>query len=448
MAHENDSNLEQWERKRFSTLIAFAIQSLFLGIEYSFTFLTLWPYIKLYVKPESPKVMYGIISACYLTSGIISSLILGRLVDKCRRVRCTMIVVNLFVIFGNICYAIPFNISYLMFGRLIAGVGGLLRSVIIGEISRVYEPNEVTSKYSVMGMTYSFGFIVGPAINFTFKSMSLKIGEIEVNCLNFPSIFIAMCFVMIQIGVFAFVHDLSKIHDKKKIHEELEQEQEPLLIDQSEGTNTKLLNKASVLCQMTKSIDITLLIFTSFCCTYFITSIEMWLPLIILDTLKWKLFELNIVIFGTGITCVLACFFLIRFPFSSKYSYIIAVICLLCFAVMIGTLIVIVRYKSNLIVTVTNWVLFCILFGSQVVIEDVFLVACIAGMVSSRIQTFMDTVRLSASRIGALIALSTSALLYEWMAYVGCAYIFIITLNIFAFSYRRTSLVNPRTLIL
>lgn len=448
MAHENDSNLEQWERKRFSTLIAFAIQSLFLGIEYSFTFLTLWPYIKLYVKPESPKVMYGIISACYLTSGIISSLILGRLVDKCRRVRCTMIVVNLFVIFGNICYAIPFNISYLMFGRLIAGVGGLLRSVIIGEISRVYEPNEVTSKYSVMGMTYSFGFIVGPAINFTFKSMSLKIGEIEVNCLNFPSIFIAMCFVMIQIGVFAFVHDLSKIHDKKKIHEELEQEQEPLLIDQSEGTNTKSLNKASVLCQMTKSIDITLLIFTSFCCTYFITSIEMWLPLIILDTLKWKLFELNIVIFGTGITCVLACFFLIRFPFSSKYSYIIAVICLLCFAVMIGTLIVIVRYKSNLIVTVTNWVLFCILFGSQVVIEDVFLVACIAGMVSSRIQTFMDTVRLSASRIGALIALSTSALLYEWMAYVGCAYIFIITLNIFAFSYRRTSLVNPRTLIL
>ena len=448
MAHENDSNLEQWERKRFSTLIAFAIQSLFLGIEYSFTFLTLWPYIKLYVKPESPKVMYGIISACYLTSGIISSLILGRLVDKCRRVRCTMIVVNLFIIFGNICYAIPFNISYLMFGRLIAGVGGLLRSVIIGEISRVYEPNEVTSKYSVMGMTYSFGFIVGPAINFTFKSMSLKIGEIEVNCLNFPSIFIAMCFVMIQIGVFAFVHDLSKIHDKKKIHEELEQEQEPLLIDQSEGTNTKSLNKASVLCQMTKSIDITLLIFTSFCCTYFITSIEMWLPLIILDTLKWKLFELNIVIFGTGITCVLACFFLIRFPFSSKYSYIIAVICLLCFAVMIGTLIVIVRYKSNLIVTVTNWVLFCILFGSQVVIEDVFLVACIAGMVSSRIQTFMDTVRLSASRIGALIALSTSALLYEWMAYVGCAYIFIITLNIFAFSYRRTSLVNPRTLIL
>ena len=448
MAHENDSNLEQWERKRFSTLIAFAIQSLFLGIEYSFTFLTLWPYIKLYVKPESPKVMYGIISACYLTSGIISSLILGRLVDKCRRVRCTMIVVNLFVIFGNICYAIPFNISYLMFGRLIAGVGGLLRSVIIGEISRVYEPNEVTSKYSVMGMTYSFGFIVGPAINFTFKSMSLKIGEIEVNCLNFPSIFIAMCFVMIQIGVFAFVHDLSKIHDKKKIHEELEQEQEPLLIDQSEGTNTKSLNKASVLCQMTKSIDITLLIFTSFCCTYFITSIEMWLPLIILDTLKWKLFELNIVIFGTGISCVLACFFLIRFPFSSKYSYIIAVICLLCFAVMIGTLIVIVRYKSNLIVTVTNWVLFCILFGSQVVIEDVFLVACIAGMVSSRIQTFMDTVRLSASRIGALIALSTSALLYEWMAYVGCAYIFIITLNIFAFSYRRTSLVNPRTLIL
>ena len=446
MAQENDCNLEQWEKKRFSTVIAFAVQSLFLGIEYSFTFLTLWPYIKLYVKPESPKVMYGIISACYLTSGIISSLILGRLVDKCRRVRCTMIVVNWFVIFGNIFYAIPFNILYLMFGRLIAGVGGLLRSVIIGEIARVYEPNELTSKYSIMGMTYSFGFIVGPAINFTFLSMSVKIGKIEVNCLNFPSIFIAMCFVLIQIGVFIFVHDLSKIHDKKKIHEELQQQQP--LMDQSESSTTKSLNKASLLCQITKSIDITLLIFTSFCCTYFITSIEMWLPLIILDTLKWKLFELNVVIFGTGITCVLACFFLIRFPFSSKYSFIIAVTCLLCFAVMIGTLIVIVRYKSNLIVSVTNWVLFCILFGSQVIIEDVFLVACIAAMVSSRIQTFMDTVRLSASRIGALIALSTSALLYEWMAYVGCAYIFIITLNIFAFSYRRTSLVNPKTQIL
>lgn len=446
MAQENDCNLEQWEKKRFSTLIAFAVQSLFLGIEYSFTFLTLWPYIKLYVKPESPKVMYGIISACYLTSGIISSLILGRLVDKCRRVRCTMVVVNWFVIFGNIFYAIPFNILYLMFGRLIAGVGGLLRSVIIGEIARVYEPNELTSKYSIMGMTYSFGFIVGPAINFTFLSMSVKIGEIEVNCLNFPSIFIAMCFVLIQIGVFIFVHDLSKIHDKKKIHEELQQQQP--LMDQSESSTTKSLNKASLLCQITKSIDITLLIFTSFCCTYFITSIEMWLPLIILDTLKWKLFELNVVIFGTGITCVLACFFLIRFPFSSKYSFVIAVTCLLCFAVMIGTLIVIVRYKSNLIVSVTNWVLFCILFGSQVIIEDVFLVASIAAMVSSRIQTFMDTVRLSASRIGALIALSTSALLYEWMAYVGCAYIFIITLNIFAFSYRRTSLVNPKTQIL
>ena len=61
-------------------MIVFIIEILFIGFEYSATFLTLWLYIENIVKPKSPKVYYSAISGSYLLGSLLFSMFLGKIV--------------------------------------------------------------------------------------------------------------------------------------------------------------------------------------------------------------------------------------------------------------------------------------------------------------------------------------------------------------------------------
>ena len=75
MANLSAEAIEKWKRKRKITTIIFTIQTLFLGFEYSVTFLTLWLYLKNLVKPELPKVWYGFVSVAYLVGSLSMALV-------------------------------------------------------------------------------------------------------------------------------------------------------------------------------------------------------------------------------------------------------------------------------------------------------------------------------------------------------------------------------------
>lgn len=466
---------KRWERRRKLTTIAFALECLFLGMEYSVTFLTLWLYLKDLVQTSSPKLFYSLISAAYLVAGVVSSIFIGRLVDRYRNVRQTILICNLMVIIGNILYALPFSAWYLLFGRLISGIGGPLRSVISGELARCYPEDKLSSKLSIMGMMFSSGFLIGPGFNFAFKSVNVWIGKWKIEYVNAPGLYMAVLFILLQIICTFLVFDLSKEYDlKENVYENVEAqkkvdgnnaegicstngaekdhefsisynsktETDPLISNVKQKQTTLLVTK-----ELFKCIDTLLLLCGSFFSTFCIVVCDMWLPMLVVDVMTWSITELNIIVLCAGLSCFISLLFLSWKPPSDNVIFILAVLSIIFLSALIGVFTFLYFYHNQFEVSIFMWVIYDIGFGIVIVMEEIFFIGCLAKMVSSRIQTYTESVRLSMSRLGALTGLLTSATLFEWMKVVGPMYIAISVILACLMIFRRKNLQRPTLII-
>ncbi|XP_057289463.1 uncharacterized protein LOC130612180 [Hydractinia symbiolongicarpus] len=467
---------KRWERKRKLTTIAFALECLFLGMEYSVTFLTLWLYLRELVQTSSPKLFYSFISAAYLVAGVVSSIFIGRLVDRYRNVRQTIFICNFMVIIGNILYALPFSAWFLLFGRLISGIGGPLRSVISGELARCYPSDKLSSKLSIMGMMFASGFLVGPGFNFAFKSVNVGIGKWKIEYVNAPGLYMAVLFILLQIICTFLVFDLSKEYDLKenekehaeankksdhnvhygslstnettKVHEfsityNTKTENNPLIKEVNDKKQTMFL----VTKELFKCIDTLLLLCGSFFSTFCIVVSDMWLPMLVVDVMNWSITELNIIVLCGAITCFISMFYFSWRTPSDGVLFILAVLSTIFLTVLIGVLTFLYFYHSRLSINIFMWVVYDIGFGILIILEEIFFIGCLAKMVSSRIQTYAESVRLSMSRLGALTGLLTSATLFEWMKVVGPIYMAMSLLLACLIILRRKRLQRPTLLI-
>lgn len=482
--------LTDWERKRKLTSIAFVVESLFLGMEYSVTFLTLWMYIEEMVQPDHPKLYYSLISASYLMAAVIFSVIVGRMVDKHRNIRTTFFWGNVLVIIGNVIYALPWSPWLLIAGRFISGGGGPLRSVIAGELARCYPREELIAKYSSVGMAFNLGFIIGPGFNFAFESINFYIGDLHITYVNVPGLYMAVLFIFVQIMCFFMVFDLSKEYDMKadNIHttpreklDKLAQEKlasaegslntssrtyashdvtnvyfgtsvsltihsneyEPLL-GGNDGTDD---NACSILGKMMSKFDTAMMIICSYFTTFFIVCYNMWLPLLVIDTLGWTITEMNGIVFGAGTLCALMLAVLSWKPLSEGATYYLSIFSTFGLALLSGVFICLSWKHDNVTMNICLFVLYGCSFAFVSVMEEIFMIGCMAKMVSSRIQTFSESIRLSMSRLGALTALLTSPILYEYIHIVGYVNIGLIAIAFVMFLSRAKMLKSPRTII-
>ena len=351
---------EVWEKYRKLTTVAFAIQDVLLGVEYSITFLTLWLYLKELVEVENPELMYGLKSASYLLFATVASLFMGRLVDRCRNVRYTFFVINALVSVGNIIYSLPFSTVLLIVGRLIAGIAGSLTPLINGELARCYEYHELSKRISMMGMMYSIEFIMGPTINFSFKAVKIKIGAWVIDYTNKPTLFLAVVFALTQLVTYFMVYDISKQLDLKKndtssnnnreIQYEISEDdskvfcndfiisetfdkmttgrrQNQQIISKKDEKNLPLIQKertkksaAFVLWSLLRTFDTTIIVITAWFVTYFYVCFEIWLILIVIDTLQWSITKRTAIVLATGVITSLTCLlFILVFYISYVY---------------------------------------------------------------------------------------------------------------------------------
>jgi len=98
---------------------------------------------------------------------------------------------------------------------------------------------------------------------------------------------------------------------------------------------------------------------------------------------------------------------------------------------------------SNVYVNIVLWALWCVIFAVVVVMDEVFLVGVMAKMTSSKVQTFTESLRLAMSRFGALLALMTSALIFEWVEYAFAAGILFCIVALVLLIVRRKTLSSP-----
>lgn len=572
---EKDSfNLQKWERKRLWTTRAFILECVMLGMEYSVTFLTLWLYIKTLIDTEYPKIFYSLVASSYLLAAVVFSVIVGRWVDQTRKVRQTFLICNTLVIIGNILYSLHFSPWLLVFGRLISGADGPLRSIISGEVARCYPDSEVLSKFSTMGMAFAMGFIVGPGVNFAFTSVDFQLGDWQVTYVNVPGVYMAVLFIITQIIVYFTVSDLSREYDlkadecKEETNEADGNEKElevfknninnsfilppppgitvshfqcfdededrfsksvripytekntiidfqddmkfaktvqqshrnnttsstdrtrdfrleqlefstmiimPVIItgqhrQQRQGEHQPLLASGSasysstssvstttdsttstdstssvdsILCQILTNFDAVLILVLTFTLWYWMVAFDMWLPIMVVDVMGMGINELNGIVFGFG--CISAIILLLMSfkTFSDKLLFKLSLFCMIALAMMEVIFIMLRNYHSNMYVNVVSWTIWGTLFAVVVIMDEVFLVGVLAKMTDSKIQTFNESLRLAMSRFGALLALLTSAVLFEFLEY-ACSVGIVISIIAFGLLfYRRKTLSKP-----
>ncbi|XP_057310026.1 uncharacterized transporter BU466-like [Hydractinia symbiolongicarpus] len=449
----NDEELKNWRIKRHRTFIAFTLQNACAGMEYSLTFMTLWLYLEETLKASHLKLFYGLVSAAYSAAQISSSIIVGHIFDKYRNVSMVFLIGNSLIVTGNIIYAIPYSPWNLLVGRLISGVGGCHRPIMTSELTRSYPPDELSSKFSTMGMAFALGFILGPGINFVFLKADFFIGPLHVTYTNAPACSLAIIFLLSQMLAIYLVSDLSKEFDLKEHETEIAQcaagtvadeENERLL---SKDHMVKDINSLRVLVQLLKQTDTLIILLFSFLIMYCMISFDLWQPLAIVKLMRWGMFELNSILFGHGIAAVAVLLLITYRPFSDRSIVYVSWICCLFVMLILIMYAVLAVYNLNQILNIVSWTFYALLFAVVVIFDEVFLIGAMARMTSSRAQAFTESIRLAFSRSGAIIALLTAAMSFTQLEYV-CVCLAILTyLGFLVLVWRRKSLQNPVIII-
>ena len=148
--------------KRNLTLFAFSTRMFFMGVEYAVIFPSVWLYLKIF---HVDYWYLGLVLSAYNMVGIVSTALVGHLVDISRKVRFTGFIWNLAEISGNLIYALPFNVSLPLIGRMVAGFGEGFISAMWGELARVTTAEQRTRYFAILKGSNLLGAAVGPAFN-------------------------------------------------------------------------------------------------------------------------------------------------------------------------------------------------------------------------------------------------------------------------------------------
>ena len=192
--------------KRNLTLFAFSTRMFFMGVEYAVIFPSVWLYLKMF---HAEYWYLGLVLSAYNMVGIVSTALVGHLVDISRKVRFTGFIWNLAEISGNLIYALPFNVSLPLIGRMVAGFGEGFISAMWGELARVTTAEQRTRYFAILKGSNLLGAAVGPAFNLFLKEINFNIGEWPIDFRTSPGFVMAVIWIVVT-GLMLFaVFDLS-----------------------------------------------------------------------------------------------------------------------------------------------------------------------------------------------------------------------------------------------
>ena len=221
-----------------------------------------------------------------------------------------------------------------------------------------------------MGVSFSGGFVLGPAFNFFFKSVDFWLGSWHFTYANIPGMYMAVIFTLVEIMCVFMIYDLSKEYDLKSVESgkakqvvrraistdashvhssfasltiSMNEERVPLLVE-----HQKIPSVLNVFKSLIFNVDTALLLVTSFFSSYFIVSFDMWLPLLVIETMHWTIVEMNAIVLASAIACGAACLLLIWKPLSNRLMFFMALFSILGLASLQTVFITLSVFHGNL----------------------------------------------------------------------------------------------------
>ena len=177
-----------------------------MGVEYAVIFPSVWLYLKIF---HVDYWYLGLVLSAYNMVGIVSTALVGRLVDITRKVRFTGFLWNLAEISGNFIYAMPFNVSLPLIGRMVAGFGEGFISAMWGELARVTTREQRTRYFAILKGSNLLGAAVGPAFNLFLKEINFNIGDWPIDFRTSPGFVMGLVWIVVTVLMLFFVFDLS-----------------------------------------------------------------------------------------------------------------------------------------------------------------------------------------------------------------------------------------------
>lgn len=456
---------QKWRRKRRNSLIGFVIIGLFLGIDCSVIFSTLYLYLKDLVKAERPEMWYGLIISLFYVSLSVAGAVWGRWLDHSRRVKFYVTLSLLVQVIGFLSYTIPFSPAYLLVGRTICGVGDPFTSVISGEIFRIYD-TESTRPIFLISSVYPLGFLIGPSLNFLFTGIKFNIGKIEINSLNFVGLFMP-CLIIVVITLAQYlVHDCSKEFDLKAHMQKIIYESESVpqsrvrvgshtLITSGSfatsmrseqsyrysfaaseehvrliSTSTQTVPIKQVFKIMVSNKETCLVFVATVVLMYTLFAISALVPLLANDLLKWSLKSLSIMYTAIGISDIV-CFLLMATYCKSNKSVYGTCLASIAAHILASSILICIKVLDrnagrdlSLMIILVPAVTICWTFDS-VLIRVIF-----ANMIPSHIQSFSETLRVAFSKGARIGGSFTVAVMLPWLQWWSIVMI-VLTVPIF-----------------
>ena len=476
--------MEAWKKKRTKTLIAFILVDLFLGMEYSAIMPTMYSYLTTLINSSRPMLFYGLIPASFYIANILSGILLGRISDKTRKVRLILQLGNMLILVGNLIYSLHFSSLFPLLGRIMSGFGAGVRSVIYGEMGRVYKADDFARYITIICIACAAGYGLGPLVNIGFKNVNLDICGWHLNYTNMPGVYLAIIFGVNQIIFFFMVHDLSlekeyieessdneslskcdsfdseeclksmePIETIKNSESKCSAESMPLIddvsgedsLEKSKNTNYSVPSQSFIWKSLLKSIDWILLMTLTFFFGLTVFANEMWFPLIVINDLQYGVAVLNGVLLEIGIVMIPVLLLMAWKPPSKKLVFIFYVIGIIL--QMSGFLILLALkmfHNNNVlnIVLLGTYGAFCSTSPYMKQLPKI----TIAQMVPKSSQGYVQGILQAFSRFGAFLGIFLPPQLYNWFSIDVIVIVMVSVMLLFALVIRRANIIRPRVL--
>lgn len=175
----NIENVEEWKRKRKSTFQTYIAQAFICGLGTTLFQTTAWDFINTLIKPTDRYMYYGVICSLSFVGSLLFGTCICSKIDRTKRVRSSMVIMNIVLLFGTLIYMLPFGYIFPVVGRFLIGTLFIMRSVLYSELCRSYQSEELKRKTQVYVASATLGSCVGPLSNMIYLKADFEISNIQ-----------------------------------------------------------------------------------------------------------------------------------------------------------------------------------------------------------------------------------------------------------------------------
>lgn len=432
----NDRNNELWLKRRTNAYYVYLMIFFMFGA--STPDPTIWIYVSRLMHAHKKRLTYGLLNLTYTVTAIIFPAVAARYTDQFRRIKLLTIILNIVAIGGCILYIIPIDPVFPILGRLFIASQTALRPLIIGEIARTYDRDDINTKIGTCILFENIGKGVGPLLTMAFTNLETLLFGIRVNYGNVTGLVSFVLFTLLLVFTCILHHDVSNEHDIRWAEEQRVRE----LLERKGDTDA---TPSSAIQRMFTHPDTLLVLNITFWSSLWRQTGYRVIAIIVLHTLRYQYASSNVCHIVYFVVTVMISF-LYNIHKSKKHLFYYGLASLISL-IIFSTCLRIIYKKFSFAENMVLLTIFVIMLAVNKVAESYFSVVTFVNLMHQNQLCFGSSVQDGVSKIGLAIAELYSAYIYKNIIDVYILIMVTTVICIIALILRKRSLDNIKPVI-